>query len=103
MRAAGLVTLASTFGLSLAAIGRNTAAALGTGFVYLAVVEGLIRRFRPAWSDWLIGDNVGLIFMGTGEVDHLGHSQAAGALLLAVYGCAVLGLALAVFRARDVA
>jgi ABC-type transport system involved in multi-copper enzyme maturation permease subunit len=102
-RIGGIATMAALFGLSLATLGRNTAAALGVGFVYLAVIEGMIRAFRPSWTDWLIGDNAGLIAIGDLDVNHLGHSMGAAGLLLTVYTIVLLGAALIVFRKRDVA
>lgn len=102
LRIAGVSVMAAVLGFSLAATGRNTAAALGIGFVYLAVVEGLIRGFRPQWVDWLVGDNAALLMIGSEDVTHLGHSQAAAGLLLLSY-CAVMFIAaLWVFRAREV-
>lgn len=101
-RAAGLATMAALFGLSLATIGRNTAAALGVGFVYLAVIEGLIRAFKPSWIDWLIGDNAGLFLIGDLDVNHLGHSQDAAGLLLGLYTVALVAVAVMVFRKRDI-
>jgi hypothetical protein len=44
-------------GASIATIGRNTAAALGIAFGYLAIVENAIRGLRPSWMPWLLGDN----------------------------------------------
>lgn len=102
LRIAGVSVMAAVLGFSLAAIGRNTAAALGIGFVYLAVVEGLIRGFRPQWIDWLVGDNAALLIIGREDVTHLGHSQAAAGLLLLSYCMVVFIAALWVFRAREV-
>ena len=42
----------------MAAVGRHTAAALGAVFIYTAVLEGLVRGFRPQWTPWLLGDNI---------------------------------------------
>ena len=103
LRSGGIAALAGVFGLSLAAIGRNTAAALGVGFVYLAVIEGMIRGFKPSWVDWLIGDNAALLLIGGDEVTQVGHSQVAAGLLLAAYAAAIFTLALAIFRRRDIA
>jgi hypothetical protein len=102
-RAAGIATMAAVFGLSLATIGRNTAAALGIGFAYLAVVEGLVRAFRPSWGDWLIGDNAVAALIGDLDANHLGHSVGAAGLLLAAYSISLLAIAVAVFQRRDVA
>lgn len=73
------------------------------GFVYLAVVEGLIRAFKPSWVDWLVGDNAGLFLMGDLDVNHLGHSQTAAGLLLALYTTALVAIAIGIFRNRDIA
>jgi hypothetical protein len=43
---------------AVAAVGRHTAAALGAVFIYTAVLEGLVRGFRPQWTPWLLGDNI---------------------------------------------
>ena len=90
---------AGALGASLAFISRNTSAALGAGFIYLAVLEGLIRGFKPAWTDWLLGDNTAQVV--TGEVN-LGHSVSASALLLTAYVAALVVVAWLFFRRREV-
>lgn len=95
--------IAGLLGFSLALAGKSTAAALGVGFAHLAVVEGLIRGFRPSWTDWLIGDNLSLFLVGPGEVDHVGHSQGAAALLLLAYVALATVAATAWFRRREMA
>jgi ABC-type transport system involved in multi-copper enzyme maturation permease subunit len=99
LRLAGLAGFAALFGASLAFVGRNAAAALGVGFAYLAIVEGLVRSFKPSWADWLIGDNVGQF----GTWDRvLGHSPSASGLLLTGYVAVAVGLAWLFFRKREV-
>lgn len=100
---AGGGAIGSAFGFCLATIGRNTAAALGAGFAYLAIVESLIRGFKPSWSDWLVGDNLGLYLAGASDVNHLGHSQAAAGSLLVFYALVLAVAALVTFRTREVA
>ena len=51
-------SISAVIGAAVAAVGRHTAAALGVVFVWTAVIEGLIRGFRPLWSPWLLGDNL---------------------------------------------
>lgn len=98
-----VAAIASALAASIATVGRHTAAALGAGFVYLAVVESLVRAYRPGWVDWLIGDNAALVMVGPEEVTHLSHSQAAALLLLLAYaGVFFLG-ALKIFGKRDLA
>jgi hypothetical protein len=98
-----LAALAAVLGLSIATVGRNTAAALGVGFVYLAVVESLIRAFKPQWDDWLIGGNIEAFLAGTGEVSPLGHSWIAAGLLLLAYAAVIFCGALVFFRRAEVA
>lgn len=101
-RSGAVAMIAAGFGLALATVGRNTAAALGVGFGYFAIVENLVRAFKPAWNQWLIGTNVALVLNGPEDMA-LEHSQGAGGLLLAFYVIAAIVLAAAVFRRRDLA
>jgi ABC-type transport system involved in multi-copper enzyme maturation permease subunit len=103
-RTCGVGVVAAVFGISLAMIGRNTAAALGVGFVYLAVVESLIRGFKPEWTEWLLGDNLALVLIAEAEnIFGMGHSVGAGVLLLIAYAGGLFLLALAFFKRRDLA
>jgi hypothetical protein len=104
MASVGLVAaLGAAMGAALAFIGRNTAAALGAGFAYLAIVEGLIRGLKPAWQKWLIGDNAAIVIGGESQDIIAGRSVAAAAVLICVYAL-ILGLAAgAFFKSRDVA
>ena len=45
-------------GAAVAMIGRHTAAALGAVFVYIAVLESIVRGLRPAMGRFLLGDNL---------------------------------------------
>ncbi|MDP9118881.1 MAG: hypothetical protein M3M93_01210 [Actinomycetota bacterium] len=58
LRVSVAATLSATIGGSVAAVGKHTAAALGAVFVWTAVLEGVIRAFRPEWIPWLLGDNL---------------------------------------------
>ena len=102
-RAGLLASVAAVLGLSIATVGRNTAAALGVGFVYLAVVENLIRAFKPEWSDWLIGDNVDAFIGGAGGMSPLEHSWVVAGLLVLAYSAAIFGGALVFFKRAEVA
>lgn len=101
LRISALAALGAVLGFALATIGRNTAAALGVGFVYLAVIESLVRTHKPSWTDWLIGDNASLFLIGPEEVTHLGHSQTGATLVLLAYAGAIVALAVLIFRRRD--
>ncbi|MGH2756021.1 MAG: ABC transporter permease subunit [Actinomycetota bacterium] len=95
-------SLAAAFGMALATIGRNTAAAFGAGFAYLTVVEGLIRGLKPAWDDWLIGDNLALFIIGPEDVTHIARSQIGAGLLVLGYALALAWAALIMFRRREI-
>lgn len=58
LRVSAAAAISAVIGGSVAAVGRHTAAALGVLFVWTAVLEGLIRGFRPLWTPWLLGDNL---------------------------------------------
>ena len=63
-RSALLTGLAAALGASLAMIGRNTAVALGAAFVYLNVLEQVLRAWKPWLGRWLISENVALFMLG---------------------------------------
>ena len=97
-----VAALSAGFGASLAFIGRNTAAALGAGFAYLAIVEGLIRGLKPAWQKWLIGDNAAIVIGGESENLIAGRSISSAALLITVYAILLAVAAGIFFNSRDV-
>jgi hypothetical protein len=93
--------IAGVLGFSLATIGRNTAAALGVGFVYLAIIETMIRAFKPQWTSWLIGPNLGA-FLAGGD-SFTGHTQGEAAVFLAAYAAILLAVAALFFKRREIA
>ena len=103
LRVALLSAFAATMAAAVAMVGRNTAAALGIGAIYLGVVEGLIRVYIH-WSEaWLVGNNIAA-FVGSpdGFSPVTGRSMVGAGFVLAVYVAGLVGVAGAVFRARDV-
>jgi ABC-type transport system involved in multi-copper enzyme maturation permease subunit len=104
LRVAAVSVLGATMGFSLATTGRNTAAALGIAFGYLAIVENAIRGLRPSWTPWLLGDNIVVIITNQPQNSPLvDRSTFGAAILLACYTLALLAAAVATFRRRDVA
>lgn len=102
-RIAVVAVLASAFGFGLATIGKNTGAALGGGMAYLLIVENLVRAYKPGWTDWLLGSNIGRVIEG-GDGFGLAERTTTGATgLLALYALALFALALWVFRRREMA
>jgi len=104
LRVAAVSVVGATMGASIATIGRNTAAALGIAFGYLAIVENAIRGLRPTWSPWLLGDNVIVVITNqTQNAPLIGRSALAAAALIACYTLALLAAALFAFHRRDIA
>lgn len=103
LRASTMAALASGIGLALASIGRHTAAALGVGFFYFAVLERMIAGLRPKWQPWLVGD-LAALFVGGGRQDlpFGSRSVAEAGVILSVYSVVLLAVATALFRRRDV-
>ena len=101
VRVATLAALGAILGLSLATVTRNTGAALGIAFVYLAIVEGIVRGFLPGWRAWLLGDNSSIFLLAQTDAE-LGRSLWSAALVVIVWCVAWLSVATATFLARDV-
>jgi ABC-2 type transport system permease protein len=103
MRAGALSAIAALIGLSIATVGRNTAAALGVGFFYLAVVEGLLRASRPGWGRWFVGDNA-VVFVNGSDTSFppIGRSVTGAGILLALYALGAFAVATLQFQSRDV-
>ncbi len=102
------IAVASAFGASLgvtlAMIGRNTAAALGVAFGYLAIVESLLRGFIPKISTALLSTNLVVFIDGKAGRSETGSLIAVGSasVMMTIYAAALLAIALALFRTRDV-
>jgi ABC-type transport system involved in multi-copper enzyme maturation permease subunit len=103
LRVAAVSVLGAVMGVSLATIGRNTAAALGIAFGYLAVVENVLRGLRPGWTHWLLGDNIVVVITNQSQPLPVDRTVVEAALLLACYTAALVAVAVVSFRQRDVA
>jgi ABC-2 type transport system permease protein len=103
--------------LSIATVGRSTVAALGALFGYLVLFEGVIAGFAPSTQDKLLVRAAGVVVsrqpiydfreVSTGTIGSmieprvlLGLGEAW--LVVGFYVVALVGLALLVFRSRDV-
>jgi ABC-2 type transport system permease protein len=122
LRISATASGASVMGLVVAMIGRNVAAALGGIFVYVAVIEGILRAIRMKLGLWLLGDNVGIFITGRprtyfdqttvntavfgGQSTAFSGSQVRtvgqAAVIVALYALVLLVAAAWSFRARDV-
>ncbi len=103
LRSATLAAVAGAMGYAIAAVGRNTAAAIGVAFVYVAVAERLVAGLRPHWQRWLVGDNAGQFLTGeNNRFPPLNRSMVGSGAVLAAYAAILLIAAFLVFRQRDV-
>jgi ABC-2 type transport system permease protein len=102
IRAALMASVAAGIGLSLASIGRNTALALGVGFVYFSILEPFLRVVRPGWQSWFLSDNVATFVSGESSGFIEGRSPFEAALLISAYTLGLTVVALELFRRRDV-
>ncbi|MFN2587231.1 MAG: hypothetical protein ABR613_03795 [Actinomycetota bacterium] len=102
-RVAAVAAAAVVVGFSLATLGKNTAAGFGGGVAYLLIGEPLLRSWKPAWSDWLIGPNMGRVVFGTADFGVADQSTAAAALIVVSWAAALLLLAAWAFERREMA
>jgi ABC-2 type transport system permease protein len=102
LRAALMASVAAAIGLSVASIGRNTAIALGAGFVYFSIAEPFLRALRPQWQRWFLSDNVAMFIAGEGSFNVQGRSVVGAFVVVAAYALGMALVALELFRRRDV-
>ena len=101
-REAVVIALAALLGAALATIGRNTTAALGTAFVYLAIVEGIVRGIWPERARWLIGENATIVLTGKRFDDApFIRDPSLATITLAAYAAAIVFVAVTLFRRRE--
>jgi hypothetical protein len=96
-RAVLFVVLTGLLGFGIANLIRHTAAALGAGFVYLVIIENLVRGFFPQWQKWLLVENVNALLSRDGHLIYLYENEPFGdgvqtQLLSNVHGGLVLGI-----------
>jgi ABC-2 type transport system permease protein len=103
-RGTALSALAAAMGFAIAAIGRNTAAALGAGFAYIIVLENILGSSIVRWRRWLLLGNVIVFVSGhddAGEVT--GRTVTAAGIFLTAVAVTLLASAAGTFYRRDVA
>jgi ABC-2 type transport system permease protein len=107
LRVSVAAAVASVIGGAVAAVGRHTSAALGAVFIYTAVLEGLVRGFRPRWTPWLLGDNIAAFISWRATNFQLASgsfvlSPGRAVLVILGYTAVVLALGFTFVRRRDV-
>jgi hypothetical protein len=90
--------------LAIGMVGRNTAAALGVVFGYLAIAESLLRALIPKISNELFSTNVVVFIDGHAGTSETGSiiTVARASVAMAIYAGVLLLIALVSFRSRDV-
>jgi ABC-2 type transport system permease protein len=90
--------------LAIGMIGRNTAAALGVVFGYLAIAASLLRGLIPKISNELFSSNVVVFIDGRAGTSETGSIITVGraSITMALYAGVLLLIALVLFRTRDV-
>lgn len=106
LRAIGLAGFAGVLGFSIAFGSRVTAAAVGAGFIYFAVLEQLLIAWKLWLAEYLVGPLLAAWFAwgidsgeGRGQV---AISGSRAGITLALYAVAMLTAATLWFRQRDV-
>jgi hypothetical protein len=94
-------------GATVAMIGRNTAAALGAVFVYMAVFESVVRGLRPTLGRFMLGDNIASFVSGTTTQLYADDNVFVltpwrGAVVIGVYVVALIVASASFLRSRDV-
>ena len=81
-----------------------SAAALGAVFVYLAVLEGIVRGLRPAIGRFLLSDSIAAVVIGSEMrlADGSVVTLARAAVVVAAYTLGLWAIATVSFRMRDV-
>ncbi len=118
VRAVLLVVPATLLGFGLANLLRNTAAAFGVAFVFLVIVESVMRGVSPGWQPYQFTTNAAawvthggitvygdLVYdprLGTTNFEEIPISNLHGGVVLAVYALVVLGVSVLLFRRRDI-
>jgi hypothetical protein len=107
LRIALVATIIGVMAGAVATIGRSTVAALATSFVYLAIVEAVIRLLVPDSQPFLLGNSI-VVFVGnrvisTDPEDSLSLlTPMRAGITLAVFTVVFVAVAAWVFRERDV-
>lgn len=103
-RGGALTGIGAVVGASVAMIGRSTAAALGVAFAYLAVVEAVVRAWKPRMARWLIGENSAIFLTGR-PLENVPFERpvALAAITLAGFAVAFVAVAAVTLNRRDVA
>jgi hypothetical protein len=99
-----LTAAAAVLAVALATVARNTAFAVIAVFVWLVVIENLIRGLKPSLAPWLWGENLATV-LTWGQVPDVEFTRGPLVALatLLTYGGVIVIAATVSFHRRDVA
>jgi ABC-type transport system involved in multi-copper enzyme maturation permease subunit len=102
LRGVGMATFAAILGFSISFATRITAAAVGVGFIYFAVLENLILVWKTWLAPYLMAPLM-IAWLNDGiEDSEISISAGRAGLTLALYAAVMLTAATFWFRQRDV-
>lgn len=104
LRGAVLAGMGAAVGAAASTIARNTAAAIGGAFAYFAVLEPLLRAWKPHLDRWLFSTNAVAFVSGSKDIFPFSpQTLTASGLILSAYVVVVTAVAVLSFARRDVA
>jgi hypothetical protein len=104
LRGAVLAGMGASVGAAVANLARNTAAAIAAAFAYFAVLEPLLRAWKPHLDRWLFSTNAVAFVSGSKDIFFFQpRSMTASGLVLSGYVVVLSAAAVAGFLRRDVA
>jgi hypothetical protein len=104
LRASFVTSIATLLGVALATAARSTAFAIVAVFLWVAVIEGMIRGLKPGLAQYLWGENIA-IALPWAPMDDVSFARGPLVALttVALYGAAIATVASVSFVRRDVA
>jgi hypothetical protein len=104
VRIAAITACSAVIGVALATIGRGTAFAIVTAWLWLAVGEGIVRSLEPDWGRLLLGESSTTVLTWARlEGDHAVMGVWSSLALALVYVAILTAVGAASFVRRDVA
>ena len=103
-RSSALTAGAVVLAIALATLARNTAFAVIAVFVWMAVIENLIRGLRPSLAPWLWGENLGTVMTWDQLPDvEFTRGPLVASLTLIAYCGVLVAFGTVSFQRRDIA
>ena len=81
VRTSMLTAIAAVLGVALATLGRNTAFALVFVFGWIAVIEGMVRGFKPGLARFLWGENLTIV-LAWAQLDNVAFRRGPAVALV---------------------